>query len=294
MGDIEIQPADTCPYGCTDGRLFNISIGKWQPCPHCADKLKQISKGELLDKDGKDIYSILNIPKEFDDKGYNFEKVINDTDVLTPESVLRVNSKLREVYDKGVLGEAVRESVYFNLGKRYNIINYVFSFLCNCYKNGLTVSPYLDIPDIVELKSIADGINKDKTYEKTIGISYNSIKYSDICIVMIDAGVSLSGIYALKGLLNSRAKLGRGTIVFTHHLLSNMEKSILLTGENLGLDFLTPYEIEYTNSNIKEENLTENKRVTFNNSDNKNNSTENNEEDLDDISEFVRKQQKML
>lgn len=294
MSSTDIEIEDTCPYGCTDGKIFDITIGKWKPCPHCADKLKKISKGEMVDKEGKDIYTILNIPKEFNKTEYTFERIINDTDVLTYESVARVEEKLREVYNKGVLGEIVHESLYFNLGKRYNIINFVFSYLCNCYKNGLTVAPYLDIPDIVALKAIADGTNIDKSYEQKIGMSYNDIKYSDVCVIMLDAGLSRGGVYALKGLLNSRAKLGKGTIVFTHHLLTYAERDLLLTGENLGLDFLTPYEIEYKVTDNKEENSTENKKVILNNTDDSINIVEQNRENLDDISEFVGGQQNML
>lgn len=236
-----------CPYGCNNGVLFEPVSKQYQPCPNCADKLDKISKGEEKTEDGRTIYEILRIPESYASVDYDFSVAVPDKDLIEIDSLSKLESLLEGVLSSVVLCRKPKFSCYINMGRNADILNFIFKYLKTSFKSGLTTAPLISATDIVALRSLAEGVDREdyRDVKSYLGVAYADIERADICVVTIDASTSTAGVYAVKGLLEGRERKGQSTLVFTNSPLSKSQKSSIISEYGKSMHLLTPFEVVY-------------------------------------------------
>lgn len=228
-----------CPNKCVEGKIFNPYTGRSRLCPYCEDKRKNLIRGNKLLKDGSKITDILNLNLSVTGNSYNFDLVLPEfaRDLLVKPSVDILSSEMDNLINKSNLGDLPTESKLFNLGSKVFWEYFINPLLLNYYREGRSVAP-LSFP--------TDIIDKRNRFEMGIDSSdYNVLVDSDICVVLIDAGVSATGLSAVKGLMQIRGYKSKSTIILTNHWSKNLE--FIYHTENLSSYSLARlYSVEYT------------------------------------------------
>ena len=253
-----IVDSSDCPYKCRDGKVFDQTLGYSVPCPNCGEKYRAIANGKSKSDNGKTFEEIMRIPLGYRPSEYSLEKTIPDTELMTQVSIDEVERFLKATLNQAVLGEKPRCSFYVNLGRNADILNFLHSYLRQCFKNSLTVLPILSSTDLIALRASAEGIETDyirKVLESftSLELDYHDFETSDICVVTMDAGITKNGVYAVKGLLEARDRRGLPTLVFTNAFLYNdMKSQILSYNKAMCYHLLYPVEVQYMKVEVEE------------------------------------------
>lgn len=250
---MSVVEEDICPYGCDNGMLFSPLERKLVPCPHCKGKKKDIARGVATDSQGRGIQEILRIPKTYTGVEYDFNITVPDRNLISAESQDAMRELLDGLLNRVTIGECPKFSCYINLGRNSDILNYVYTYLCTAYKAGLEVLPLVSTTDIKGLRSLAEGNESEELYrlKEELGVSYFDLERRSICVITIDASVTLGGIYTIKGLLEARSRRGLATLVFTNHRLSANSRSAIISEYSKCQHLLTPYEVVYKSGELE-------------------------------------------
>lgn len=217
MSNIEKISFSDCPYKCNNGVVFNPVTKVKIPCPHCSEKRKKIAQGLEKDEEtGKTLSEMLRIPisltgMRFDPNGV----VLRETShVATPESLENVKATMSSLVSNVTLGVNSEYSIVFNFGGKANISAFVYPYLMQAYKAGLSVAPMVYALDLVAMRLEFEGdYLQHKTYKW--GDDFRDYIKADVCVVVIDAGASILDILAVKGLMQLRASRRQPTIIIT-------------------------------------------------------------------------------
>ena len=228
-----------CPNKCKDGKIYNPYTKTSRLCSYCEEKRKNLIRGNKLLKDGNKITDVLNLNLSVTGNSYNFDLVLPEfaRDLLVKPSIDILSSEMSALINKSNLGDLPTESKLFNLGSKVFWEYFINPLLLNYYREGRSVAP-LSFP--------TDIIDKRNRFELGIdSADYNVLIDSDICVVLIDAGVSTTGLSAVKGLMQIRGYKSKSTIILTNHWSRNLE--FLYHTESLSSYSLARlYSVEYT------------------------------------------------
>lgn len=231
-----------CPNKCIDGYYIDPYQHKRIKCMHCAEQRELLVRKSITDKSGKTIEEMLNIPPAF--SGINFESssVLPKYALknLEEDSVADVRTKLTELVNKISIGDLPNESILFNLGKKAFENNFICPFLLRAYNAGLSVVPMLSISELARLRVDYERGNDIED------ISYKDVITRDVCVIVIDAGVTFNNIGTVKGLMQQRANKGLCTIIFTNYWGSYIS-DLCTEDEEHVLNLATLYSVKYIN-----------------------------------------------
>lgn len=187
-----------CIYNCNNGRIFDVNIRSWVPCPVCKDKkLKEfeIDENEISEKLGVDGSSLSGVLVP--------EAIIpsNERGYIEPESFESLSSNLNEIYSRLVQGKSIKKSYCFGLGVKGKIKELVFPLQKVAYTSGVDVVKFIS----------------------AIGLSQMLLKQSlpeniftgELCIILVNEGCSKADVSACKGIMQERATNGLGTVFVT-------------------------------------------------------------------------------
>lgn len=219
MDSIEIYDTQ-CPYNCIKGVLFNPRTHQKTPCPHCA-KLRQdtlFSTSMELQPTSEDVEAKLGIKKRLVGKlEYSFDAIFRTGTTYMDSASL---SEVKEFTDKlmgGVsLGELPKYSILFNFGPKVYEENFVNPLLLKGYMAGINVAPLLSAYKVAELRRHVESV---EYYNEEESKEYLSYLDADLCVIILDEGISKNGVDIVKGFVATRGRGNKPTILLTH---SNM------------------------------------------------------------------------
>lgn len=221
MDSLEIYDK-SCPYNCVKGVLFNPRTHQKTPCPHCA-KLRQetlFNSGMEIAPSTEDIETKLSLKKRLCGKvEYSFDSIFR-TGVSYMDS--KSLSDVREFTDKLMgdisLGEVPKYSMLFNFGPKVYEENFVNPLLLKGYMAGIKVAPLLSAYKVAELRRHVESV---EYYNEEESKEYLSYLEADLCVIILDEGISKNGVDIVKGFVATRGRESRPTILLTH---SNMRE----------------------------------------------------------------------
>lgn len=250
-----------CPNKCVDGKIVDPYQHKKIPCPYCAEKREKFAKCDVTDRlSGKTLSEILDLPVSYTGSEFNEDLVIPEfaRKNMIPESVDCVLKKLRELITDITIGTIPDHSVMFNLGKKSNEVNFIYPYLIKGYIAGKTLVPLVNAIDICRLRMIYEGslssADSDKTY------TYKDLLTKDLCVIVIDAGATLTSINAVKGVLQLRAQKNKPTLIFTNSWIKGV-KDICCDFDYKSYNLATLFSIEYKNNGKELDEIVSNETV---------------------------------
>ena len=242
-----------CPNKCINGYFVDPYKHKKVLCSYCEEKRKKLVKHDIELKEDADLNSVLRLMPTFEGLGNcTIDNILmKKSKALDMQSYDRIVEKLQDLLNKVSVGELPDESLMFNMGDLANWNSYIDAYLVRSYMSGLTTAPFLFIDDLIYSKRVYDlGL------DDTDAIDYKLITSSDTCLVFIDSGVTIKGIYAVKGLMEVRARYNKSTILFLKSFnpeLKNALNSLKSFGEKR-FDLVNDYMIIYKKAENDEDN----------------------------------------
>ena len=197
-GGGKVSGESKCSYNCSNGRIFDVNIQSWVPCPECSQKKsEEFSKNseeitEKLGIDGSALSGVL-VPEAvipLNERGYVEDKSFDD-----------LSDKLNEIYSRLIQGKTIKQSYCFGIGVKGKVKELVFPLQKAAYTSGLNVVKFIS----------------------AIGLSQMLLKQSlpenlfvgDLCIILINEGCSKADVSACKGVMQERAVNELGTVFVT-------------------------------------------------------------------------------
>ena len=198
---------------CNDGYIFNFNTRKEEVCQKCRAERKEQVKISVLGADGREkreesLEEMLGFGKRSINKEYEFRSVLPDSEryFLTPESMERLEEALDEMYGLLVNGERVTDSYCYGLGIKGNIDRVAYPMLVKAWEEGYSVHRLVSALEYNRMVNRED-VEVEEMLDK------------DIVMVWINDGCSSREIDAVKGLMQTRAIRGKGTIFLTTWLI---------------------------------------------------------------------------
>ena len=198
---------EDCPYNCTNGQIMDFELRKLVPCPHCSEKRSELAKQGLAENEQGDIeplHRLLGVNNRYLEAKFVYDGVVPESErlFLEDESVKRQKELLEEVYLGLTVGELPDRSYCFGLGNKGRIDRLAYPLLAKAYLSGLSVAKFISCSEYNRLYvAMSDEIEQylDK----------------DLVVMLIQDGASKADILSAKGLMQSRALKGKGTIFIT-------------------------------------------------------------------------------
>lgn len=235
---------------CKNGRIFNIALKQWQPCPECTGIIKSLElekpaqppeASEYLDK--------LCIPEEYRAIEFNpddfFEaQTYSIFNKQTCEPVLEQLSSISVAIKSSKI---LRESCYIYTGVYSRTLDFVYSCLRNALTHGLTAVPYVSLKDLGAIR--VHTRQMQKVYGNITWFDYTT---ADICIVAATAATDSDDVNVLAELIQDRERRALPTYVMGYWsqaaLMANRSPlRFLISEQSNRLGLLKPYEIVSNN-----------------------------------------------
>lgn len=207
------------PHNCDDGRVFNFGTRTYEPCPICLTERRETVKENELTGESQ-LESELGFGERLLNKEYEFESVMGNAEkfYIEQESMENLEEALDSLYGKIVNGERIDESVCFGLGIKGNVERVAYPFMVKAYETGYTVHRILTALEYNRLVN-----REDPEVEELLT--------KDIVVVWINDGCSSREIDSVKGLMQTRAIRGKGTILLTTWLIEACSGLLYAYGE---------------------------------------------------------------
>jgi len=235
-----------CPHKCNDGYYIDPykSGNKRVECSYCRDKRREVVSSNSVDKDlNETLKKVLLLPEVLTGTAFDADTVLPDYFIktLASTSVVEVKKQMKSLIDDAIVGELPNHSIMFNFGKKAVEDNFIYPLMVRSYIAGRTVTPLMTIPYIAKLRNIHEQYSTDAELDV---ITFDDIIKRDLCVVMIDAGASYTGINVVKGLMQLRASNRKPTIIVTNSWGSQIQD---MTSEEgyYAYNLATLYSVEY-------------------------------------------------
>lgn len=198
---------DDCPYNCNNGKIFDYGLRKLIPCPHCSEKRESLAKEGLAENEQGDIeplYRLLGVNNKYLEAKFVYEAVVPEAERLfiEDESLKKQGDLLEEVYLGLSVGELPDKSYCIGLGNKGRVDRLAYPMLAKAYLSGLSVARFISCTEYNRLY-VAMSSEVESYLDK------------DFVMVMIQDGASKADILSAKGLMQSRALKGKGTVFVT-------------------------------------------------------------------------------
>ena len=235
----------TCPYNCNHGKIFNVALRKYEPCPHCASVLKELTSATPAE-DTFTFLDALYIPKSYWNARFNPDTFFADKagDVFARNTFEPVLAQLSAI-DTAILSSRVLlESCYIYAGLYCDILTFVYSSLISAVRHGLTAVPYVSLKDLQGIRT-----NTKQMAHVYTNITWYDFTTADICFIAATASADNSEAILLAELLQDRARRDLPTYVFGYWSKESLAKnknslSYLIDADTDKLSLMKPYEIQ--------------------------------------------------
>lgn len=212
--ELEVYDKD-CPYHCTRGIIFHPRQHRESVCPHCSQLRKDVvySSETLTGKETAE--SVLGLQERVVGKAeYSFDSLFRESlEKFESTSLSQVRAELDGLVSSLSLGDLPKHSMLFNLGSRVFEENFTNPILIRAYLAGLKVAPLLSVHTIAQLRRNVESQDyaTDDSIEK-----YNSYLEADLCVIVLDEGITKSGIDLVEGFVYARGRGRKPTVLLTH------------------------------------------------------------------------------
>lgn len=198
---------DDCPYHCNNGKVLDYELRKLVPCPHCSERKSELARqglGENSDGDIEPLCRILGVNNPYLEARFVYDSVVPEEErvFLDEDSVSRQKDLLEEIYLGLTVGELPDNSYCFGLGNKGRVDRFAYPMLAKAYLSGIDVARFISCLDYNRLC-----INMSDEIEQFLE--------KDLVIMLIQDGATKADLLSAKGLMQSRALRGKGTIFVT-------------------------------------------------------------------------------
>lgn len=226
--ELEVYDKD-CPYKCTKGILFHPRSHRESVCPHCSKLRKDVVYSSDI-KDKESVESILGLQERVVGKAeYSFDALFRESlDKFESVSLNSVRSSLDALVSDLSLGDLPKYSMLFNLGSRVFEENFTNPLLVRAYLAGIKVAPLLTVHHLAYLRRSVESQDyaTDEIVEK-----YNMFLDADLCVVVLDEGITKSGIDLVQGFVYARGRCRKPTVLLTHSSVSDILYNFATDGD---------------------------------------------------------------
>lgn len=198
---------DDCPYNCSNGQVMDYELRKLIPCPHCSEKRESLAKQGLAENEQGDVeplHRLLGVENKYLEAKFVYDAVVPEAErlFLEDDSVSRQKDLLEEIYLGLTVGELPDKSYCIGLGNKGRIDRFAYPMLAKAYLSGLSVARFISCSEYNRLYvAMSDDIE--------------SYLEKDFVLMLIQDGASKADILSAKGLMQSRALKGKGTLFVT-------------------------------------------------------------------------------
>lgn len=198
---------EECPYGCTNGFLFDRNLRKRVPCPFCSERKKEMAnEGKAVSETGDvgNLALMLGVPNDYVKAVLDYDSIVPDGERLYIEkdSIERQNKIVEDLYLGLTVGQLPDRSYCFGFGNKGRADKFAFPILAKAYMAGLSVAKFISCTDYNRMLVAM-------SQELDVFLS------SDLVVMFICDGSTKADIAAAKGLMQSRALRAKPTIFAT-------------------------------------------------------------------------------
>lgn len=229
LKELEVFDKD-CPYRCSKGILFHPRSHQESVCPHCSKLRKDVVYSTDISKDKESVETLLGLQERVVGKAeYSFEALFREgLDKFESASLNSVKSDLDKLVSDLSLGDLPKYSMLFNLGSRVFEENFTNPLLVRAYLAGLKVAPLLTVHTIAKLRRSVE--SQDYATEDLME-KYTMFLEADICVVVLDEGITKSGIDLVQGFVYARGRDRKPTVLLTHSSVSDILYNFATDGD---------------------------------------------------------------
>ena len=219
-----------CPNHCKEGKIFNQETKKFVPCEFCAStRQKSVQSGSL--PTGERLAEVLGFERDYMDFSFNPQAVVASSQarLLEPSSVGDFTSSLSQVYESLNNGIVPSSSAVFSFDREFLADKVYEPFLLAAYRSGLSVAP------VISSSVYHSRMMQEETALRTRDIITDfRFKYfeSDVVIVLIPSTSVVYDIMDIKGLMQTRASMGKATIFLTSLPLHRLDDIVSDSSES--------------------------------------------------------------
>lgn len=230
---------EDCPYHCSNGKLLDRNLKKMIPCPYCSEKRKELAKENVVMTDGgslKSLSEVLGVQNDFMKPEFDYSLIVPDGERLfiEKESLERQGDISNEVFLTVSVGQQLDRSYCFGIGNKGRIDRFAYPILARAYLAGMSIYKFISCTDYNRM---------------LVNMSYelDGIRNADFVMMLVCDGSSKADIAAAKGLMQTRALLGKATVFVTTW---SIEACSILLGyfDDPSLFLATPVFVEYKSS----------------------------------------------
>lgn len=244
---------------CTCNNGFRYVKGVAVPCKRCNSEGKLNVKlnnntDEIQnnkEQNQEDINSVLMIPDSYRDKTYSRIKINTMLMGLTEN---RLFNKLDEILLDSRKGVLKQENCFFFASQRYDLDLWVYTFMKEAYKNGLSVVPYISADvlkgiwqstnDVTNKNSIKESIDYMNTQ---INLNWYDLLMSNVLVIKLPAVFNNSILALIMSLASQRILYNRPTYLVSYWKSASVKKGeggsfIFKEEDNYGMNLFTIYE----------------------------------------------------
>ena len=233
---MQVYHFDDCPYNCdSSGRLLDIVTGNLVPCPHCAEKRKElVSSGEKIEE--------LGIKEDYHTDELVYEDLIPEAELvwISQESLQYLHKLIKEVYDKVILGEVPKSSYCFGLGYKGQVNRLVYPLIKKAYKAGLSVYKFMTSQEIAYM------VQRSSSFQDVADELHKLTHETDLAFIQLNSGAFKADVYSAKSIMENRAKNGKPTIYVTTDRAASFNGLLWFKGDDEVLSMAKPAFVEYT------------------------------------------------
>ena len=220
LKELEVYDKD-CPYHCTKGILYHPRLHTESVCPYCSKLRQDNVYASKISSSTESVEKLLGIQERVVGKAeYSFDTIFRGgIDKMEPTSLSEVRGELDKLVSDLSLGELPSYSILFNLGPRVFEDNFVNPILIRAYLAGINVAPLLTVHSIASLRRNVESV---EYVDEDAVKKYDEYINADLCVVVLDEGITRSGLDLVKGFVYARGRLRKATVLLTHSTLGDI------------------------------------------------------------------------
>lgn len=219
-----------CDYHCNaQYKYFDAVTRRWVPCPdHSKELLDEVKTG--ITTDGQSLSELLGFNTEYTTSRLDVDSVLSPTEKrkLNTESVELFTERLQDIYNGLLLGTVPKVSWCIGLDRTFQADKVYMPLMLTAYKAGFSVAPVISATEYRVRTVSEERSNREHDRFDNFRETYLN---ADFCVVIVPSGISEGDVLEAKGLMQSRAVRGKGTVLLTSRPFELMTEVVAVDDE---------------------------------------------------------------
>lgn len=237
---------DTCEYHCDNGVYFDRVQRKRIQCPvHAKKREEDVRTGYV--EGNLNLSELLGFEGDYFETTLDVEQLLSKSQLgmLSKESIADLKDSVSKVNNNLLLGVSPDMSWCFGLDRTCRADKIAVPLLLSAYKAGLTLAPFISATDYRVRTVREEALNRVNDTTDNFRDLYINV---DVVVMLIPSGVSEGDVLESKGLMQSRAAIGKSTIFITSRPYEVMTEIIATDGDEPTKFIARPAMVRYQGS----------------------------------------------